>query len=186
MLTCSKNILFDLLSRNFNPDVPRHCFSIVSSVPLICPCFSFVSRVKLSKSFNYTPYIFSQKRLHIVKKVRDIPVPSRDVTNQTFPGREYLMTSRLETGNSLTIFYSVPRDHCGLWAQYIPSFLYMFLPGNCSTLTLLFHVSDPVFVIMEYVAKGKLQELLRKSRAEQYYGNLHGTIKSIFLSFCFS
>jgi hypothetical protein len=39
---------------------------------------------------------------------------------------------------------------------------------------------------MEYVAKGKLQELLRKSRAEQYYGNLHGTIKSIFLSFCFS
>merc|ERR1711923_633697 len=33
---------------------------------------------------------------------------------------------------------------------------------------------EPIFVIMEYVAKGKLQEFLRKSRAEQYYGNLHG------------
>jgi hypothetical protein len=27
---------------------------------------------------------------------------------------------------------------------------------------------------MEYVAKGKLQEFLRKSRAEHYYGNLYG------------
>jgi len=33
---------------------------------------------------------------------------------------------------------------------------------------------DPVFVVMEYVAKGKLQEVLRKSRASQEYGNLHG------------
>ena len=27
---------------------------------------------------------------------------------------------------------------------------------------------------MEYVTKGKLQDFLRKSRAEQDYGNLHG------------
>lgn len=34
--------------------------------------------------------------------------------------------------------------------------------------------TDPIFVIMEYVAKGKLQDFLRKSRAEQDYNNLHG------------
>ena len=37
-----------------------------------------------------------------------------------------------------------------------------------------FLIPEPIFVIMEYVAKGKLQEFLRKSRAEHYYGNLHG------------
>lgn len=35
--------------------------------------------------------------------------------------------------------------------------------------------SDPVFVIMEYVSGGKLQSFLRKSRADHYYGNLHGS-----------
>ncbi len=54
---------------------------------------------------------------YTVKKVSDIPVPSRDVTCQTLPGREYsfyyrpgrvwLVTSRLGTGMSLTFFYSV-------------------------------------------------------------------------------
>ncbi|KAK2725742.1 hypothetical protein QYM36_000287 [Artemia franciscana] len=34
---------------------------------------------------------------------------------------------------------------------------------------------DPVLVILEYVSGGKLQTYLRKSRAEHYYGNLHGT-----------
>merc|ERR1740129_503253 len=34
---------------------------------------------------------------------------------------------------------------------------------------------DPIFVIMEFVEKGKLQDFLRKSRAEQDYGNLHGS-----------
>ena len=29
---------------------------------------------------------------------------------------------------------------------------------------------------MEYVTKGKLQDFLRKSRAEQDYGNLHGML----------
>lgn len=33
---------------------------------------------------------------------------------------------------------------------------------------------DPLFVIMEYVPHGKLQSFLRNSRAERYYGNLHG------------
>jgi serine/threonine protein kinase len=35
--------------------------------------------------------------------------------------------------------------------------------------------TDPVFVIMEWVNGGKLQSFLRKSRAEHYYGNLHGS-----------
>lgn len=38
---------------------------------------------------------------------------------------------------------------------------------------------DPIFVIMEYVAKGKLQEFLRKSRAEHYYGNLYGSSQKL-------
>ncbi|XP_058982601.1 tyrosine kinase receptor Cad96Ca isoform X2 [Musca domestica] len=33
---------------------------------------------------------------------------------------------------------------------------------------------DPIFVIMEYVNKGKLQTYLRSSRAERHYGNTHG------------
>jgi hypothetical protein len=55
--------------------------------------------------------------LHCKKKVSDFPVPNRDVTNQTLPdqeincslpGRVWLVTSRLGTGNSLIFFYSVP------------------------------------------------------------------------------
>jgi len=38
---------------------------------------------------------------------------------------------------------------------------------------------DPVFVVMEFVAKGKLQDFLRKSRAEHYYGNLHGASQKL-------
>jgi hypothetical protein len=51
------------------------------------------------------------------KMVRDIPVPSQDVTNQTLsgrellnysrPGRVLLVISRLGTEKSLTFFYSV-------------------------------------------------------------------------------
>lgn len=37
----------------------------------------------------------------------------------------------------------------------------------------------PVFVIMEYVAKGKLQDYLRSSRAERCYGNMHGESKTL-------
>ena len=48
---------------------------------------------------------------------------------------------------------------------------------------------EPTLVIMEYVAKGKLQEYLRKSRAEQYYGNLHGASQKLtsrdLTSFCY-
>ena len=48
--------------------------------------------------------------------------------------------------------------------------------------------ADPIFVIMEYVAKGKLQEFLRKSRAEHYYGNLYGQFEweCVLLSQCLS
>jgi hypothetical protein len=47
--------------------------------------------------------------LHCKKKVRDFPVPSRDVTNQTLSGREKLNYSPpwrvwLGTGKSLTFF----------------------------------------------------------------------------------
>merc|ERR1719300_667905 len=48
---------------------------------------------------------------------------------------------------------------------------------------------DPTYVIMEYVAKGKLQEFLRKSRADHYYGNLHGSSQKLtsrdLTSFCY-
>ncbi|KAK6645064.1 hypothetical protein RUM43_001340 [Polyplax serrata] len=38
---------------------------------------------------------------------------------------------------------------------------------------------DPLFVIMEFVAKGKLQSYLRNSRAERCYGNMHGESKTL-------
>ena len=39
--------------------------------------------------------------------------------------------------------------------------------------------SDPIFLIMEYVSLGKLQTYLRNSRAQHYYGNLHGDSSSL-------
>jgi hypothetical protein len=56
--------------------------------------------------------------VYTVKKVIVFPVPSRDVTNQTLPGREFLNYSRrgrvwfvtsprLGTGKTIAIFYSV-------------------------------------------------------------------------------
>ncbi|GJQ72955.1 hypothetical protein Trydic_g1597 [Trypoxylus dichotomus] len=38
---------------------------------------------------------------------------------------------------------------------------------------------DPIFVIMEFVSKGKLQSYLRNSRAERFYNNMHGQSKSL-------
>lgn len=38
---------------------------------------------------------------------------------------------------------------------------------------------EPIFLIMEYVSKGKLQSYLRNSRAERYYNNMHGQSKSL-------
>ncbi|KAK3921852.1 Tyrosine kinase receptor Cad96Ca [Frankliniella fusca] len=38
---------------------------------------------------------------------------------------------------------------------------------------------DPLFVIMEFVARGKLQSFLRSSRAERDYGNLHGPSRTL-------
>lgn len=48
---------------------------------------------------------------------------------------------------------------------------------------------EQILLIMEYVAKGKLQEFLRKSRAEQDYGNLHGASQKLtsrdLTTFCY-
>lgn len=41
------------------------------------------------------------------------------------------------------------------------------LLGSCTE-------KEPIFVILEYVNKGKLQTYLRNSRAERHYGNTHG------------
>lgn len=38
---------------------------------------------------------------------------------------------------------------------------------------------DPIFVIMEFVSRGKLQSYLRNSRAERFYNNMHGQSKSL-------
>ncbi|KAL3280389.1 hypothetical protein HHI36_017874 [Cryptolaemus montrouzieri] len=38
---------------------------------------------------------------------------------------------------------------------------------------------EPIFLIMEYVSRGKLQSYLRNSRAERYYNNMHGQSKSL-------
>ncbi|CAG7726827.1 unnamed protein product [Allacma fusca] len=46
------------------------------------------------------------------------------------------------------------------------------LLGSCTE-------KDPIFLIMEYVALGKLQAYLRNSRAQHYYGNLHGDSVSL-------
>lgn len=46
------------------------------------------------------------------------------------------------------------------------------LLGSCTE-------KDPIFVIMEFVSKGKLQSYLRNSRAERYYKNMHGQSKSL-------
>ncbi len=47
------------------------------------------------------------ERAHCKKKVNEIPVPSRDVTCQTLPGRK----ERLGTEKSLTFFYSASTTH---------------------------------------------------------------------------
>ena len=54
--------------------------------------------------------------------------------------------------------------------------------GNpCGVSLNLLHllVADPLFVIMEFVARGKLQSFLRSSRAERDYGNLHGPSRTL-------
>jgi fibroblast growth factor receptor 1 len=38
---------------------------------------------------------------------------------------------------------------------------------------------EPIFLIMEYISRGKLQSYLRNSRAERYYNNMHGQSKSL-------
>lgn len=50
---------------------------------------------------------------------------------------------------------------------------------NSSCHLLLLLLADPIFVIMEYVPYGKLQSYLRNSRAERYYGNMHGSSNTL-------
>jgi fibroblast growth factor receptor 1 len=38
---------------------------------------------------------------------------------------------------------------------------------------------EPIFLIMEYISRGKLQSYLRNSRAERYYNNMHRQSKSL-------
>lgn len=38
---------------------------------------------------------------------------------------------------------------------------------------------EPIFLIMEYISRGKLQGYLRSSRAERYYNNMHGPSRSL-------
>ncbi|XP_023012804.2 tyrosine kinase receptor Cad96Ca [Leptinotarsa decemlineata] len=38
---------------------------------------------------------------------------------------------------------------------------------------------EPIFLIMEFISKGKLQSYLRNSRAERYYNNMHGHSRSL-------
>ncbi|VEN50400.1 unnamed protein product, partial [Callosobruchus maculatus] len=38
---------------------------------------------------------------------------------------------------------------------------------------------EPIFLIMEFISKGKLQSYLRSSRAERYYNNMHGHSKTL-------
>jgi hypothetical protein len=56
-------------------------FALYELTPWLTPMFRL----------NYEPQSFEpsgQQKQYTVKKVSDFPVPSRDVTNQTFPGRE--------------------------------------------------------------------------------------------------
>ena len=41
------------------------------------------------------------------------------------------------------------------------------------------NLSDPIYVIMEYINGSTLQEFLRKSRSEHHYKNLHGASQSL-------
>ncbi len=83
-----------------------------------CALTRFVTRI-LTNLINVL-LLFSHIHISViytVKKVSGFPVPRRDVTYQTLPGREKLnysspggvwwVTSRLGTGKPITFFYSV-------------------------------------------------------------------------------
>ena len=70
--------------------------------------------LSLQKRLDFLHYCTPEYWDCTVKKVSDFPVPSRDVTNQTLPGREllnyswpqrvWLVTYRLGVGKTLTLF----------------------------------------------------------------------------------
>jgi hypothetical protein len=59
---------------------------------------------------NYELRSSRKSHLRDHPKVSDFPIPSRDVTNQTLPGRELFHYSRLGMGKSLTFFSGVPGE----------------------------------------------------------------------------
>ncbi len=79
--------------------------------------FYFPSTVHSGISWTVIISFGTYKVHYTVKKVNGFPVPSRDVTNQTLSGREYLnyswpgrvwlVTSQLGTRKWLTFFYRV-------------------------------------------------------------------------------
>jgi hypothetical protein len=84
--------------------------------------------------------------MNTVKKDSDFPVPSRDVPNQTLRGRPErvcLVTSRLGTGKSLTVFYNevahllpdlgpVRLGEVPLLLVVVPPLLLLLLDGSLS------------------------------------------------------
>jgi hypothetical protein len=83
--------------------------------------------------------------MYTVKKVNGFPVPSRDVTNQSLPGRElfkysppgrgWLVTSLLKIGKTLTFFYSDTRIALGMNFTELPYDLLLafHIPNNTNT-----------------------------------------------------
>jgi hypothetical protein len=97
------------------------------SSSLLLWCFSSIEKEKEESILNNKISISNHDELlmqfglflptaRTVKKVCNFSVPSRDVTDETLPGREKLnysrpgrvssVTSRLGTGKQLTLFYS--------------------------------------------------------------------------------
>ncbi len=85
---------------------------VLSQNPNTSKLSCFFNSVQKDYCINFIPLL-----PYTVKKVSHFPVFSRDVTDQTLPGREKLnysrpgrvwsVTSRLRTGKWLTLFYSV-------------------------------------------------------------------------------
>jgi hypothetical protein len=52
-----------------------------------------------------SPDWMSLKKLSLARN--DLIIPGQELFNHSWPGRHYLVTSQLETGKTLTFFYSV-------------------------------------------------------------------------------
>ena len=126
------DIISDKSQRNrVDMNVKWHLLKLATSIVLLLGVIIIKVNINLhlvledKKEYRYVhtvkiyvqKYIKHQQTLHCKKKFRDFSVPSRDVTNQTLPGKELfnysrpgkvcLVTSRVRPGKSLTFFYSV-------------------------------------------------------------------------------